>query len=170
MTALPDARWYVVRTHINGEARAASNLERQGFGVYLPRYLTRRNHARKVDMVARPLFPRYLFVAIDLAAQRWRSIQSTIGVSHLVSWGDSPASVGHDVIGALKDREDESGYVRLDRGVGFSPGDKVRVLAGALVDSLATVEINDRERVAILLDFLGRKVRVFVGADLIAAA
>jgi transcriptional antiterminator RfaH len=74
------------------------------------------------------------------------------------------------VIGALKDREDESGYISLDRRVRFSPGDRVRVLAGALIDSLATVEINDRERVAILLDFLGRKVRVFVGADLIAAA
>jgi transcriptional antiterminator RfaH len=109
MTTLPEARWYVVQTQINGEARAASNLERQGFEAYLPRYLTRRSHARKVDMVVRPLFPRYLFVAIDLAAQRWRSIQSTIGVSHLVAWGDSPASVGHDVISALKGREDESG-------------------------------------------------------------
>jgi transcriptional antiterminator RfaH len=170
MTALPEARWYVVQTHVNCEAKAAINLERQGFGVYLPRYLTRRSHARKVDMVARPLFPRYLFVAIDLPAQRWRSIGSTIGVSHLVSSGDIPASVSHDVVGALKGREDDSGYITLDRRVVFSPGDKVRVRAGALVDSLATVEINDRDRVAILLDFLGRKVRVFVGGDLIAAA
>jgi transcriptional antiterminator RfaH len=121
--------------------------------------------------VARPLFPRYLFVAIDVATQRWRSIQSTIGVSHLVSWRDSPASVSDGVIGALKQREDESGFIRLERRVGFSPGDTVRVLEGAFTDSLALVEgINDRERVAILLDFLGRKVRVLVGADLIVAA
>jgi transcriptional antiterminator RfaH len=45
------------------------------------------------------------------------------------------------------------------------------VLEGAFIDSLALVEdMNDRDRVAILLDFLGRKVRVMVGADLIAAA
>jgi transcriptional antiterminator RfaH len=164
-------RWYVVQTHINSEAKAASNLVRQGFGVYFPRYLKRRSHARKVDTVARPLFPRYLFVAIDLATQRWRSIQSTIGVSHLVSWRDSPASVSDDVVGALKQREDESGFIRLERRVRFSPGDTVRVLEGAFTDSLALVEgINDRERVAILLDFLGRKVRVLVGADLIVAA
>ena len=165
------SRWYVVQTHINSEAKAASNLVRQGFGVYFPRYLKRRSHARKVDTVARPLFPRYLFVAIDLATQRWRSIQSTIGVSHLVSWRDSPASVSDDVVGALKQREDEAGFVRLERRVNFSPGDTVRLLEGAFTDSLALVEgINDRERVAILLDFLGRKVRVLVGADLIAAA
>jgi transcriptional antiterminator RfaH len=164
-------RWYVVQTHINSEAKAASNLVRQGFGVYFPRYLKRRSHARKVDTVARPLFPRYLFVAIDLATQRWRSIQSTIGVSHLVSWRDSPASVSDDVVGALKQREDESGFIRLERRVRLSPGDTVRVLEGAFTDSLALVEgINDRERVAILLDFLGRKVRVLVGADLIVAA
>jgi transcriptional antiterminator RfaH len=164
-------RWYVVQTHINSEAKAASNLSRQGFGVYFPRYLKRRSHARKVDTVARPLFPRYLFVAIDVATQRWRSIQSTMGVSHLVSWRDSPASVNDDVVGALKQREDESGFIRLERRVRFSPGDTVRVLEGAFSDSLALVEgINDRERVAILLDFLGRKVRVLVGADLIAAA
>jgi transcriptional antiterminator RfaH len=164
-------RWYVVQTHINSEAKAASNLVRQGFGVYFPRYLKRRSHARKIDTVARPLFPRYLFVAIDVATQRWRSIQSTIGVSHLVSWRDSPASVSDGVIGALKQREDESGFIRLERRVGFSPGDTVRVLEGAFTDSLALVEgINDRERVAILLDFLGRKVRVLVGADLIVAA
>ena len=164
-------RWYVVQTHINSEAKAASHLARQGFGVYFPRYLKRRSHARKVDTVARPLFPRYLFVAIDLATQRWRSIQSTMGVSHLVSWRDSPASVHDDVVGALKQREDDSGFIRLERRVRFSPGDTVRVLEGAFTDSLALVEgISDRERVAILLDFLGRKVRVLVGADLIVAA
>lgn len=74
MTADSTSRWYVVQTHINGEAKAANNLTRQGFGVYFPRYLKRRSHARRVDVVARPLFPRYLFVAIDLATQRWRSI------------------------------------------------------------------------------------------------
>jgi transcriptional antiterminator RfaH len=166
-----DSRWYVVQTHVNGEAKAASNLARQGFGVYFPRYLKRRSHARKIDTVARPLFPRYLFVAIDVATQRWRSIQSTIGVSHLVSWRGAPASVNDDVVSALKQREDEGGFIRLERRVRFLPGDTVRVLEGAFTDSLALVEgINDRERVAILLDFLGRKVRVLVGADLIAAA
>lgn len=171
MTTASGPRWYVVQTHINGEAKAASNLLRQGFRVYFPRYLKRRSHARKVDTVARPLFPRYLFVAIDLAAQGWRSIQSTIGVSHLVSWNGKPASINDDVVNALKQREDEGGFIRLERRLRFSPGDTVRVLEGAFVDSVALVEgVNDRDRVAILLDFLGRKVRVFVGADLIAAA
>ena len=36
------SRWYVVQTHVNAEVKAAANLERQGFAVYLPRFLKRR--------------------------------------------------------------------------------------------------------------------------------
>lgn len=163
--------WFVVQTHVNGEAKAASNLKRQGFTIYLPRYLKRRSHARKIETVARPLFPRYLFVSVDLAAQRWRSIQSTLGVSHLVSRGGKPAALEETVINSMKAREDKSGFIKLDHRADFLPGDKVRVIEGAFIDNLALVEgVNERDRVAILLDILGRQVRVLLGADLIAAA
>lgn len=164
-------RWYLVQTNVNSESKAAGNLRRQGFDVYLPCYLKRRSHARKVDLVPRPLFPRYLFVAIDVASQRWRVIQSTMGVSHLICRGEEPVAVEDSIIGALKAREDEAGFVRLARRTLFSPGDHVRIVEGAFADSLALVEgASDHDRVAVLLDFLGRKVRVLVEADLIAAA
>ena len=99
MTDAMSPRWYVVQTQVNGEARAAQHLQRQGFDVYLPRYLKRRRHARKLDFVAKPLFPRYMFVAFDIATQRWRSIQSTFGVSRLVCNGDDPAVVPDGVVG-----------------------------------------------------------------------
>ena len=73
--------------------KACWHLARQGFETYLPRYLKRRRHARRVEMLPAPLFPRYLFVAIDMATQRWRSISSTIGVTQLVCAGDVPAPV-----------------------------------------------------------------------------
>lgn len=165
------ARWYVVQTQVNGEARAAQNLIRQGFEIYLPRYLKRRRHARKVDVTAKPLFPRYMFVAIDLAAQRWRAIQSTIGVSHLVSNGDDPASVPEGVVHALKAREDTKGFIQMDVKPAFAPGDKVRVLAGAFMDNSGLFNgLADHDRVSILLDMLGRKVRVLLDADMVAAA
>jgi len=75
MTDSSSARWYVVQTQVNSETKAALNLRRQGFEIYLPRHLKRRRHARKVEIAAKPLFPRYLFVTIDRTAQRWRSIQ-----------------------------------------------------------------------------------------------
>src|SRR5262245_40791991 len=114
-------RWYVVHTHTHAEAKAAAHLERQGFSIYLPRYRKRRRHARRVETVTAPLFPRYMFVGVDMAAQRWRSIHSTLGVARLVSNGDDPASVPDYVIEALKRREDAEGFVQLARR-SFEPG------------------------------------------------
>jgi transcriptional antiterminator RfaH len=171
MSEAVDTRWYVVQTQVNGEAKAAQNLLRQGYEIYLPRYLKRRRHARKVDFVAKPLFPRYMFVAIDMAAQRWRAIQSTHGVSHLVCNGEEPAAVPKGVLGALRAREDERGFVRMEAKPAFAPGDRVRVLAGAFMDNAGLFDgMGDHDRVAILLDMLGRKVRVHLDVDLVAAA
>jgi transcriptional antiterminator RfaH len=164
-------RWYVVQTQVNGEAKAAQNLLRQGYVIYLPRYMKRRRHARKVDFVKKPLFPRYLFVAIDMATQRWRAIQSTQGVSRLICNGEEPAAVPNGVLSALKAREDERGFVRMEAKPVFALGAKVRVLGGAFMDSAGLFDgIGDRNRVAILLDMLGRKVRVHLDVDLVTAA
>lgn len=161
----------MVQTQINAEGKAARNLVRQGFEIYLPRYLKRRSHARKIEKVAAPLFPRYLFVKVDTASQRWRSIQSTFGVSHLILNGTAPAAVDPKVLGSLKAREDESGFVKLDRRPSFSLGDKVRILAGAFADNFGLFDgLGDRDRIAILLDLLGRKVRVSIDADMVTAA
>src|ERR1700747_76286 len=171
MNGTVDTRWYVVQTQANGEAKAGQNLLRQGYEIYLPRYLKHRRHARKVDFVAKPLFPRYMFVAIDPATQRWRAIQSTHGVSHLVCNGEEPAAVPDGVLGALRAREDERGFVRMEAKPAFAPGDKVRVLAGAFMDNAGLFDgVGDHDRVAILLDMLGRKVRVHLDVDLVAAA
>lgn len=171
MTETSGDAWYVVQTQVNSELKAVRNLLRQGFETYLPRYLKRRSHARKIEQVAAPLFPRYLFVKVDLATQRWRSIQSTFGVSHLVLNGSEPARIGSDVMRVLKAREDGSGFVKLDRRAQFLLGAKVRILGGAFTDNLGLFDgLGDRDRVAVLLDLLGRKVRVSLDADMVAAA
>ena len=164
------ATWYVAHTHVHAEAKAAINLARQGYSVFFPRYCKRRRHARRIEIVPAPLFPRYLFVLIDLASQRWRAIESTFGVHHLVRHGDKPALVPEQVIASLKNREDADGFVRLDRSA-FARGDLVRVRCGAFGDNLGLFEaMSDRERVTILLDLLGRKVRVVMDAEAIEAA
>ena len=164
-------RWYVVQTRPQSEARAATHLGRQGFEIYIPRYLKRRRHARRVEMVAAPLFPRYMFVAIDMAVQRWRSIHSTVGVTRLVCNGELPAEVSDAVISGLRLGEDERGFVCLEKRPAFRLGDKIRVLDGVFEACLGLFEgMTDGERVAILLEMLGRKVRVVLDADAVEAA
>ena len=171
MTMIPSSRWYVVQTHVHAENKAAAHLVRQGYNVYLPRYSKRRRHARRVDNVLAPLFPRYLFVGFDLESARWRSIQSTQGVSHLICHGNEPALLPQSVINELRTREDASGVIRLDLRPLYAPGDKVRVVDGVFGESFGLFEgMADRDRVAILLDLLGRKVRVVLDRDSVAAA
>ena len=165
------SRWYVVQTQPNAESKAVVHLGRQGFVTYLPHYLKRRRHARRVDIVAAPLFPRYLFVAIDMTATRWRSIYSTVGVSRMVCNGDLPTPIPNQIVTTLRAREDASGLVRLEHQPSFRAGDKIRVLDGVFADCIALYEgMKDSDRVAILLDLLGRKVRVMVNAESVAAA
>jgi len=164
-------QWYVVQTQANAENKAVVHLTRQGFATYLPRYLKRRRHARRVDVVAAPLFPRYLFVEIDMAVQRWRSIYSTVGVSRLVCNGELPASVPDRVVDLLKKREDVSGFIRLDHRPKFKTGDRIRIVEGAFYDCLGIYDgMPDRDRVGILLDLLGRKVCLLLDVEAIAAA
>lgn len=171
MTAMEGKRWYVVHTQPHAEAKAAANLCRQGFDAYLPRYLKRRRHARRVETVATPLFPRYLFAAIDVTTQAWRAVHSTIGVVHLICAGERPTAVGDGIIAELKRREDERGFVQLERTPQFELGEKVRVLDGVFSACLGLFDgMTDGERVAVLLDLLGRKVRVVLDADFVTAA
>jgi transcriptional antiterminator RfaH len=165
------SQWYVAHTRPHAEAKAAAHLSRQGFGVYLPRYSKRRRHARRVESVAAPLFPRYLFVSIDTGAQRWRAVQSTIGVTHLVCNGDAPVAVHDSIIDALKRREDTLGLIRLDQRPQFRVGDKVRIFDGPFTDTFGLFEGGaDSERVTVLLDLLCRKVRVRMDLESVVAA
>lgn len=168
MTAIA-SQWYAVHAHAHAESKASVHLERQGFETYLPRYLKRRRHARRIETVAAPFFPRYLFVAIDVSSQRWRAIQSTIGVVGLVRNGETLASVPSQVIATLKRREDEKGFIQLGDKPRFMAGDNVRIVDGAFSDYLGVFEGGDQDRVSILLELLGRKVRVVIDDISVAA-
>ncbi len=164
-------RWYVVHTQPHHEVRADTNLQRQGFATYLPRYQRTRRHARRTETVVRPLFPRYLFVAIDVTRDRWRAIHSTFGVSHLVQAGEEPLSVPSGVVEEIRAREDGEGLVRLGLPPGIGPGSPVRLIDGIFQDVTGVLErVADDRRVAVLLALLGREVRVFVPAASVRVA
>jgi transcriptional antiterminator RfaH len=166
-----DPRWYVVMTHAHGERLAQEHLHRQGFRTYLPVIEKQRRHARKTETVARPLFPRYLFVALDQTWHCWQSIRSTVGVSHLVGNRNGPAAVPPHIVCELRGREDSNGYIRLEKRAPFAAGQRVQILDGAFSLFPALFEfMTDSDRIAVLLELMGRRVRVFVDEASVAAA
>jgi transcriptional antiterminator RfaH len=164
------ARWYVVQTQPHAETRAQEHLRRQGFITYLPRLIKSRRHARKTDQVSRPLFPRYMFVLIDSTHQGWHAIRSTFGVSNLIGGESGPVPVRDGVIEALRQREGEDGHFHPDAPK-FLRGAAVRVLDGVFASCVGMFEkMSDKDRVAVLLDLLGRRVRVVLEAESVSAA
>lgn len=161
--------WYVIHTHPREETRALHHLRRQGFEVYLPQYLKRRRHARRTTWAPAPLFPRYLFVLMDVSAQRWRAVNSTVGVAYLVSANDRPTPMPRGVVEEIMARTDDDGMVgvswrRLEKGA------PVQIMRGALADHVGFFECaDDQARVFILLELLGRQVKVRVPAEDVCA-
>ncbi len=161
--------WYVVQTQALAENKALFHLKRQGFEVYLPRYLKRRRHARKTDWVPAPLFPRYMFLQMDTERSRWLNIRSTIGVSQLVCQGNRPAAVPDEVIESIRERESDVGLIDIRREAHFNKGDVVQVMDGPLYERVGLFECqSDDDRVVILLDLLGREVKVKVPIETVA--
>lgn len=163
-------RWYAAYTQPRMELWARTNLWERGFEVYLPRYQRERRHARKVDLAAYPLFPRYLFVQADAATQSLRAISSARGVVDLVRMGAQPATVGNEIVAAIRQREEANGFVKLT-GPDFRPGDAVQVTAGPMADLVGLfASRSDDDRVVILLNLLGRQVKVRVSAATLTPA
>ena len=133
---------------------------RQGFVAILPTYTRWRQHARRRDIVERPLFPRYLFVALDILEQRWRPILSTVGVCDLVRRGDAPAPMPSGLAEEIGERAAHGVFDRLSPLDGLRRGDPVRVVEGPFADLVGRfIGMADRDRVLVLLDLLGRQVK-----------
>jgi len=163
--------WYAVHTRPHAEAQALANLERQGYRGYLPRFRTRVTHARRRLVVLRPLFPRYLFVGLDRTAMRWRPILSTFGVAGVVRAGQTPAAIPEPVIAAIRQDEEAGTFDRVSPRSSLRVGELVRLTVGAFAERIGRLaELDDQDRVVVLLELLGRAVRVRVEAGGVEAA
>lgn len=153
--------WYVVCTKPRKESIAEVNLQRQDFETYLPWI---RRAARRKDKwvdVIEPLFPRYLFLRLDLGQQSVAPIRSTVGVTSLVTFGHRLTPVPDAAISTLRQSEDSQSGLHRPPGHGFQKGDAVSIISGPFEGLCGIFEQSSgAQRVAILLDILGKSSRV----------
>jgi transcriptional antiterminator RfaH len=162
-------RWYVAQTLARREAGAMGQLRAQGFHVFLPQLYKTVRHARKLRTVKAPVFPGYLFVALDLQRDRWRSINGTIGVSRLVMGRDFPAPVPAGVVETFLDHLDDAGMCRMDGDL--QRGQAVRVISGPLADAIGRlVDLDGNGRVRVLLEIMGGQVVTNLARSALEAA
>ncbi len=106
------------------------------------------------------MFPRYLFIHLSEQQDDWRPIRSTIGVSNLVRFGQTPARVPDYVISNLRVQEDETGVCIVPER-GFKEGDKVRVVDGVFEGYEAIFQSNSaKDRVSLLLTVIQKSIYI----------
>ena len=159
---LAAAKWYVAQLKPNGFAKAVANLDKQGFETFMPLRRKTVRHARQMREVLRPVFPGYLFIRFGAERSDWRKINSTFGVSRLISFEKAlPSPVPDALMAGLRARCDTAHVLQpLDD---LQTGEKVKMLAGAFAEFVGEIETfvaNDCIR--LLFDFMGQTTRVDV--------
>ena len=162
-------RWHVVQTQPLQERRAVQHLQRQDYHIFWPSYRRTIRHARRSSVTLVPLFPGYLFLRLEASHDRWRRINGTRGVVRLLTQGDVPQVLPHGVIEALQAEAGPDGI--MNRQVSLHVGETVRILQGPFTDLPGRLERLDAAgRVCVLLDLLGRSVRVDLSRDAVSPA
>jgi transcription elongation factor/antiterminator RfaH len=154
-----DERWFLVHTQPKCETKAEWHLRAQGFKTCVPRILRTVRHARQLRTTKTPLFPRYLFIILDLERDRWLSIRSTVGVSRIFTHQDGrPVPVPIGVVEALIEHSDGD-VTRLDGAL--RAGGNVRILSGAFAGFIGTLErLDESGRVQVLLEMMGTTIPI----------
>jgi transcriptional antiterminator RfaH len=160
LQARAEGAWFCLRTQPKHEHIAAAHLrEEPGVEVYLPRIRFRRSTRKGPAWFTEALFPNYLFARFDLATC-WRRVHHGRGVREIVHFAGSWPTIPEEVIADLK-RALPGKEAQVLPGEAQA-GDAVEISGGIFhgLRAVVTRVMPARQRVAVLLDFLGRQTSV----------
>lgn len=167
-------RDYVVQTHPCAEVIAKANLEAKGFRAFLPTVIeeirTGPRRERRSTVMA-PLFPRYMFLALDLADDAWKIVSGVRGVQRILGVdGNRPTPLPEGALSELQARYAAGEFVRRVATYAVSAGDRVTVGQGVFAGHSGVCTVSRGERVKVLLSLLGGAVEVSMTPEMVAVA
>jgi transcriptional antiterminator RfaH len=165
----PGLRWYAIRTKVNREKDVEKRLRDLRLEVFLPWMRARRRIGSRHHWMLAPLFPGYVFCRLDMVVSG-KAARYSPGVKDFLSFGSRIAEVGEPIITALRERCPD-GIAEVDP-VNVQPGDVVRINEGPFsgLEAIFQQKLKGSERVAVLLEILGRQTRLVLPSETIAKA
>jgi transcriptional antiterminator RfaH len=151
--------WFCLVSKRKHEYIAAAQLaEQQAVRVFAPRIRFRRPTRNGPQWITEALFPSYFFAKIDPSSIR--RVRHAPQVRGIVHFGNSWPTVPDQTIEELEKRVG-GGKVHVITPE-LSAGDAVKVSEGAFhgFEAVVAQVMPARQRVAVLLDFLGRQTVV----------
>jgi transcription elongation factor/antiterminator RfaH len=138
---------------------AAAHLRQANIEIWLPRIRFKKSSVRGPVWFTEVLFPSYLFARFDWQASL-RLVHHTAGVSKVVSFGGKAPRIPDEVIAELKETIGDQEVLLVPETL--QTGEPVQIAGGAFhgLTAVVTRVYSARERVRVLLDFLGRQTAV----------
>ena len=127
-------------------------LEAKGIESYCPLNKVRRKWSDRIKTIEEPLFKSYVFVKIDEEART--DVRMTDGVINFVYWNGKPALIKEREIQTIKRFLDEHENVELVK-IELKPEQRVKVIAGPLMDQEGKVLEVKNKQVRVAIDSLG---------------
>ena len=154
-------KWLVAQIKPNSYYLASRNLERQGFETFLPKNEVTTKKENKFINKEVFVFPGYAFIGIDPQNPYWTKINSTYGVSKLLTFNNKPCEIPLDLIVALKNRYENKVNPIINENL--KKGDIIKFNNGPFADLIANIEnVDAKKRIYVLLEVMGghRKLEI----------
>ena len=156
----PVREWFCLYSQPKHEHIAAAHLRQlAGVEVFLPRIRFKRATVRGAAWATEALFPGYLFACFVWPLEL-RAVQAARGVGGVVHFGHRWPIIAAATIGDLRATLGAEELHTVDDAL--VAGEVVRVAEGSLRGELVVVAQvrSGRQRVGVLMDFLGRQTMV----------
>lgn len=160
-------RWYAIRTKPRKEPEVEKRLGNFSLEVFLPWLRCRRRIGTRYQWMLTPLFPGYLFCRLDLLISG-KAARYLPGVIDFVKFGSRIAEVGVEVIHSLRAKcPNGVAQIRLRP---YKAGERVVVREGPFsgLEAIFERDMKGPDRVAILLEILGRQTRLILTSEMIS--
>ena len=147
-------KWFIAKIKLNSYDSAIQNLERQGFETFLPKMKTTLRQKNKFIIKNVHVFPGYIFICFDPHIISWTKINSTYGVSKILTFNKKPSEISSDLVLELKTRyEITCNPIEKEE---LQKGDSIKFYVGPFADLIAKVEsIDENNRIWVLLEAMG---------------
>jgi transcriptional antiterminator RfaH len=115
------------------------------------------------------MFPGYLFARFVYSTQH-RAVESSHGIRGIVRFGDRLAALSEEIVVALQSRAGSDEIVTVDSSPKI--GQPVHIIEGPFqgLEVVVTQLLPARERIRVLLEFLGRSLEMEVPAQKVLPA
>ena len=160
-----NTRWVVVMTKARQERKAVTNLQDQGFSVYLPSTPRRDRFGEAIGL--EPLFPGYCFCSAH-TDKSISPLRSTPGVLSVVRFGQQIAYIDALAIDRIKKAESYLAENPIQGSI--QAGDKVRIVNGPLAGLEGLASITGLTRIEVLIEMMGQRQRLRCDWDQIVKA